>query len=55
VLSVRLSLLVRSDDNALSEAQTVTFNGTTINSGADTDKRLRSIFNSVVSIRNRLP
>jgi type IV pilus assembly protein PilW len=55
VLSVRLSLLVRSDDNALTEPQTVTFNGTAINSGTDTDKRLRSIFNSVVSIRNRLP
>ncbi|MGD8910874.1 MAG: PilW family protein [Chromatiales bacterium] len=55
VLSVQLSLLIRSDNNALTEAQTVTFNGTAINSGADIDRRLRSIFNSVVSIRNRLP
>jgi type IV pilus assembly protein PilW len=55
VLSVRLSLLIRSDDNALTEAQTVTFNGASINSGANPDTRLRSIFNSVVSIRNRLP
>jgi type IV pilus assembly protein PilW len=55
VLSVRLSLLIRSDDHALTEAQTVTFNGTAINSGANPDLRLRSVFNSVVSIRNRLP
>jgi type IV pilus assembly protein PilW len=55
VLSVKLSLLIKSDDYALTEAQTVTFNGTAINSGTNPDKCLRSIFNSVVSIRNRLP
>jgi type IV pilus assembly protein PilW len=54
VLSVELSLLIRSDDHALGQPQTVTFNGTDLNDGNDADKRLRSIFNSSVSIRNRL-
>ena len=55
VVNAQISLLIRSDDNAIGEAQSVVFDGVSINSGANPDKRLRSIFNSSVSIRNRLP
>jgi type IV pilus assembly protein PilW len=54
VLTVRISLLVRSDNNAISEPQVVTFDGSDINSGNDADRRLRSIFSTTVSLRNRI-
>jgi type IV pilus assembly protein PilW len=54
VLSARLSLLIRSEDGALSAPQTVTFNGAAVNVSGDADKRLRTIFNATVSLRNRL-
>lgn len=52
VLTVQLSLLIRSDENALTEPQTVQFDGSEIN-GDGLDHRLRSVFNISVNIRNR--
>jgi type IV pilus assembly protein PilW len=50
VVSVRVSLLVRSDDNIASAAQNYTYNGEDIVSN---DLRIRRIFNSTIKIRNR--
>jgi type IV pilus assembly protein PilW len=54
VLSVRLNLLVRSDDNVTMTSQKVNFYGAVVNA-VDADKRLRTAFNSMVTIRNRVP
>jgi type IV pilus assembly protein PilW len=54
VLSVQLSLLVRSDDHAISQPKSVTFDSNEINDRQTADKRLRSIFNASVSLRNRV-
>lgn len=55
VLGVRINLLVRSDDNITLESRTVAFNGDDVNAGEDADRRLRTIFNTTVAVRNRVP
>ncbi|NOQ77115.1 MAG: prepilin-type N-terminal cleavage/methylation domain-containing protein [Methylococcaceae bacterium] len=55
VISVRVSLLVRSPDNNITSAPKAYFyNGSTVTPGA-TDKYLRKVYTSTVMIRNRLP
>lgn len=55
VVSVRISLLFRSqDNNVTSQPQTYIFNGTTVTPGA-TDRRLRQAVTSTIAVRNRLP
>jgi type IV pilus assembly protein PilW len=51
VRAVRYSILVRSEENVLTEPQKYTFNGADVTA---TDRRLRQIFTSTVGIRNRL-
>lgn len=55
VTSVRISLLLRSADNITPSPSSITFNGATVNSGSSADRRLRTIYNSTVTLRNRLP
>jgi type IV pilus assembly protein PilW len=55
VLSVKISLLIRSQDNATVQPQTLVFNGSNINAGGGADRRLRNIFSTSIGIRNRLP
>ncbi len=50
VISVKLSLLVRSKEAIMSETQTYDYNGATVTSS---DRRLRRVFTTVVTIRNR--
>ncbi|MCC6207188.1 MAG: PilW family protein [Gammaproteobacteria bacterium] len=50
VVSVRVSLLIRSENNISSSAQTYTYNDT--ETTAD-DRRVRRIFNTTIKIRNR--
>jgi type IV pilus assembly protein PilW len=50
VVSVRIGLLIRSEDNIASAEQTYTYNGEDVE--AD-DLRVRRIFNTTVKIRNR--
>ena len=53
VVSLKISLLLRSyKNNIFSSAQSIAFNGTNI-SVADSDRYLRRVFTSVISIRNR--
>ena len=52
VVSVRVSLLVSSDDNIAQKSMAYTFNGTTY---TPADRRLRSVFTTVVNLRNRTP
>jgi type IV pilus assembly protein PilW len=53
VLSARISLLVQSlDANVTDIAQTLTFNGATVDTS---DRRLRQVFTTTVAVRNRLP
>ncbi|SCX25116.1 type IV pilus assembly protein PilW [Nitrosomonas eutropha] len=53
VVSVRIDLLVQSvEDNVTSQSQTYTFNGETV---TPTDRRLRQVFSTVISLRNRAP
>jgi type IV pilus assembly protein PilW len=50
VQTVQISLLLRSEDNALDRPQTYTFNG------ADTtpaDRRIRKVFNTTIAVRSR--
>ncbi|TRW92787.1 PilW family protein [Candidatus Methylobacter oryzae] len=53
VVSIRISILVRSMDNGLA-AQPVayTYNGATV---TPTDRRIRRVFTSTIALRNRLP
>lgn len=52
VVSVRISLLVRSvDDFVTEDAQTYTFNGATVTPG---DRRIRQTFSSTIALRNRI-
>lgn len=54
VVSIRVSLLIRSTDTDLAEAaQTYNFNGQAVVAPAN-DTRMRRVFTSTVSIRNRL-
>ncbi|MEN8177071.1 MAG: PilW family protein [Pseudomonadota bacterium] len=56
VLGARISLLLRSDeDNVTMQPQTITFNGASVNTGPGADHRLRTVFNSTVTVRNRVP
>lgn len=62
VVAVRYSLLVRGEDNVLTEPQTYAYNGIDYVGGvagteatAASDRRLRQIFSSTISIRNLLP
>lgn len=50
VVSVRISLLVRSEDNIASTEQTYAYNGEDVD--AD-DTRIRRVFNTTIKIRNR--
>ncbi|MDX1519492.1 MAG: PilW family protein [Gammaproteobacteria bacterium] len=52
VRSVRINLLLRSEDRVTEEPRTITFNGATAGGG---DNRLRMIYTATVSVRNRLP
>ncbi|SDX03755.1 type IV pilus assembly protein PilW [Nitrosomonas eutropha] len=53
VVSVRIDLLVRSvENNIATQPQTYTFNGETV---TPTDRRLRQVFSTVISLRNRAP
>ncbi len=52
VRSVRINLLLRSEDGIISVPRTTTFNGATVG-GSDT--RLRLVFSSTTTVRNRLP
>lgn len=52
VISVRVSLLIRSIDDNLADAPVpYTYNGTTT---TPTDRRLRRVFNTTIAVRNRL-
>ncbi len=52
VVSVRISLLLQSiGDNITSQPQPYTFNGTTT---TPTDRRLRQVFTTVITLRNRV-
>lgn len=56
VVSVRISLLMRTrEDSLASTAQTFPFNGAVFPSVGNPDRRLRQVFTTTVSIRNRLP
>jgi type IV pilus assembly protein PilW len=55
VLSVRLNLLVRSDDNVTTGSQQVKFYSLDVNAGENADRRLRTAFSSMVTVRNRVP
>lgn len=50
VISIRVSLLIRSEDNVMPTPQAYTFNGATI---TPTDTRVRRIFTSTIKLRNR--
>lgn len=50
VVSVRISLLLRTGDNIASASQNYTYNG--VDTAAD-DRRIRRIFNTTIKIRNR--
>ncbi len=50
VISVKLSLLVRSQETIMSETQVYDYNGVEVTSS---DRRLRRVFTTVVTIRNR--
>jgi type IV pilus assembly protein PilW len=50
VVSARISLLLHTEDNISSSAQTYTYNGAAVTA---TDHRIRRIFNTTVKIRNR--
>jgi type IV pilus assembly protein PilW len=52
VRSARINLLLRSEEGITSKPQTITFNGASVG-GADS--RLRMIYTSTVTLRNRLP
>ena len=53
VVSIKVSILVRSpDDNVATAPQTYSYNGATV---TPTDRRLRKVYSSAITIRNRLP
>jgi len=52
VRSVRINLLLYSNDNVTQQPRTIQFNG---NSVGGSDNRLRLVYTSTVSLRNRLP
>lgn len=50
VISIRVSLLVRSEDNILDEPTSYTYNGSTV---TPTDRRARRVFTATAKLRNR--
>lgn len=51
VIAVRISLLIRSfQDNVVDDPQTYTYNGAAVTAG---DRRLRQVFTSTITLRNR--
>ncbi len=50
VISVKLSMLIRSKETIMSETQTYDYNGSTVTSS---DRRVRRVFTTVITIRNR--
>ena len=54
-ISVQVMLLIRSGDHITSTPQVVEFNGSQLNNGPGSDYRLRSVFTSTISARNRIP
>ena len=53
VVSVQMNLLLASNENNVVDApQSITFNGATL---TPTDRRLRQVYNSTVTVRNRAP
>jgi type IV pilus assembly protein PilW len=50
VVSVRVSLLLRTDDNISSSFQTYTYDGASVTA---TDHRMRRVFNTTIKVRNR--
>ena len=53
IRSVRINLLLQSNDNITTEPRAFTFNGANANTG--NDNRLRMAFSTTVALRNRLP
>lgn len=53
VRSVRISLLLRSEDDITTEPVSFTFNSLEANTA--NDKRLRMVFSTTIALRNRLP
>ena len=50
IVSVRVSLLLQSDDMIATQAQSYRFNGATVNDPGD--RRLRKVFSSTTAVRN---
>jgi len=50
VQTVQISLLLRSDNNALDQPQTYTFDGADTK---PTDRRIRKVFNATIAVRSR--
>ena len=53
IRSVRVNLLLRSEDNITTQSRSFTFNGLEANTG--NDNRLRMTFSTTITLRNRLP
>ena len=54
VVSIRISLLLQSDDGVTDAAQYVTFNGAST-TAAPGDRRMRDVYTTTIASRNRLP
>ena len=55
VRSIRINLLLRSEDLLTQVPRTIQFNGGTVNSGPGADRRLRMAYSTTVTLRNNLP
>ncbi len=55
VRSIRISLLLRSEDFVTQEPREFDFDGTTLNTGTGADRRLRTAYTTTVSLRNNIP
>lgn len=56
VYSIRVLMLLESlDDALLDESVPISFNGTTMNTGDNADRKIRLVFSTTIAIRNRLP
>ena len=55
VKSVRISLLLASDDFVTSTPRQINFNGANVNTGAGADRRLRTVYTTTISLRNTAP
>ena len=53
IRSVRVNLLLRSEDNITTQSRAFTFMGANANTG--NDNRLRMVFSTTITLRNRLP